>query len=202
MPRWQREKSYLTGSRGSSARSDRVMSAAIRQPGLVSLVSRRHRPTRMTWVSSGTISCAGRTRDQMPRSTRSMRTIQRRNRFRRLQAPPEPRAARRSRRRRAWRASSRRPRSDRGSSARVENDSSACSTVSACGVHAFGEEALDRAAALQHLAQHPQQRDQVDAARPAVHEREQRRAVHLGFEAADELRRVRRPSRRAAPRSS
>ena len=35
MPRWQSEKSYLTGSRGSSRRSDAVMSRAICQPGLV-----------------------------------------------------------------------------------------------------------------------------------------------------------------------
>ena len=35
MPTWQSEKSNRTGSRGSSARSDAVMSAAIFQPGLV-----------------------------------------------------------------------------------------------------------------------------------------------------------------------
>ena len=35
IPRWQSEKSYLTGSSGSSRRSDAVMSRAIRQPGLV-----------------------------------------------------------------------------------------------------------------------------------------------------------------------
>jgi hypothetical protein len=34
MPRWQIEKSYFTGSIGSSSRSVRVMSDAIRQPGL------------------------------------------------------------------------------------------------------------------------------------------------------------------------
>ena len=44
MPRWQIEKSNLTGSTGSMARSDAVMSAAMRQPGLFSLVSRRHWP--------------------------------------------------------------------------------------------------------------------------------------------------------------
>jgi hypothetical protein len=35
MPMWHREKSYFTGSSGSSFRSDAVMSAAIFQPGLV-----------------------------------------------------------------------------------------------------------------------------------------------------------------------
>ena len=46
-------KSYFTGSEGSSSRSACVMSAAIFQPGLAYLVSRRHRPTRMTCVSMG-----------------------------------------------------------------------------------------------------------------------------------------------------
>jgi hypothetical protein len=35
MPRWQIEKSYFTGSCGSSARSESVISRAIAQPGLV-----------------------------------------------------------------------------------------------------------------------------------------------------------------------
>ena len=35
MPRWQTEKSYFTGSAGSSCRSDAVMSRAMRHPGLV-----------------------------------------------------------------------------------------------------------------------------------------------------------------------
>ena len=56
MPTWHSEKSKRTGSRGSSARSEAVMSAAIRQPGLVYRVRRRQRPRRMTCVSSGTIS--------------------------------------------------------------------------------------------------------------------------------------------------
>jgi hypothetical protein len=34
MPRWQSAKSYFTGSSASSARSDAVMSRAMRQPGL------------------------------------------------------------------------------------------------------------------------------------------------------------------------
>jgi hypothetical protein len=42
----------------------------------------------MTCVSSGTINRAGVTRDQTPRSSASLRTIQRRKRFRRLHAEP------------------------------------------------------------------------------------------------------------------
>jgi hypothetical protein len=64
------------------------MSRAMRQPGLTYVVSPRQRPTRITWVSSGTISFAGDTRFHTPRSSASQRTIQRRNRFSRLQ--PEP----------------------------------------------------------------------------------------------------------------
>ena len=52
----------------------------------------------MTWVSSGTISLAGGTRDHTPRSSASWRTIQRRNRFRRLQ-PTRPTGAERNSRR-------------------------------------------------------------------------------------------------------
>ena len=89
MPRWQSEKSYFTGSAGSIARSDAVISAAIRQPGLLRRVSRRQAPTRTMCVSSGTTSPAGDTRVQTPTSTASRRTIQRRKRFSRLQAPPE-----------------------------------------------------------------------------------------------------------------
>ena len=115
MPRWQREKSYLTGSRGSSARSDRVMSAAIRQPGL---------------VSSG---------EPQASADANHVGVERHDQLRRLHARPDAqvdaidadhpaqeqvealagaagtRAARRSRRRRVWRASSRRPRSGPGS---------------------------------------------------------------------------------------
>ncbi len=64
------------------------MSRAIGQPGLVRFVSRRQRPTRITCVSSGTTSNALDTLDQTPRSSASCRTIQRRNRFNRLQALP------------------------------------------------------------------------------------------------------------------
>jgi hypothetical protein len=35
IPMWHSAKSYLTGSSGSSRRSDAVMSRAIRHPGLV-----------------------------------------------------------------------------------------------------------------------------------------------------------------------
>jgi hypothetical protein len=88
MPTWHSAKSKRTGSSGSIARSAAVISAAIFQPGLRYPVSRRQRPSRITWVSSGTISRDGGTRDHTPRSIASRRTIQRRNRFRRLQALP------------------------------------------------------------------------------------------------------------------
>ena len=89
MPRWQSAKSYLTGSSGSSGRSDAVISRAMAPAGARdSASSRRQRPTRMTCVSSGTTSADARHRDQTPRSSASRRTIQRRNRFSRLQALP------------------------------------------------------------------------------------------------------------------
>jgi len=68
------------------------MSRAMAQPGLVYRVNRRHRLTRITCVSSGTMRLAVRTDDHTPRSSASRRTIQRRNRFIRLQAlPPDGR---------------------------------------------------------------------------------------------------------------
>jgi hypothetical protein len=76
------------GSSGSSARSDAVISAAIFHPGLTRRVSRMHRPTRMTWVSSGITSLAAETRVHTPTSTASWRTIHRKNRFSRLQPLP------------------------------------------------------------------------------------------------------------------
>ncbi len=42
IPTWQSEKSYLIGSAGSSRLSELVMSCAMRQPGLVYFVRRRH----------------------------------------------------------------------------------------------------------------------------------------------------------------
>jgi hypothetical protein len=88
MPRWQIEKSYRVGSSLSIRASDAVMSLAIFQPGLCRRVSWRQRPTRMTWVSSGTTSLEGGIRVQTPRSSASCRIIHRRKRFRRLHALP------------------------------------------------------------------------------------------------------------------
>ncbi len=88
MPTWQIEKSKRTGSSGSMARSDAVICAAMRQPGEVYRVNPRHLPRRMTCVSSGTISFDRGTDRQAPRSTSSRRTIQRRNRFKRLHPLP------------------------------------------------------------------------------------------------------------------
>ena len=64
MLRWQSAKSYRTGSSASSARNDAVMSDAIFQPGEARRVNRRHFPTRIVCVSSGTTSC--RARNQRP----------------------------------------------------------------------------------------------------------------------------------------
>ncbi len=69
-------------------RREAVMSRAMRHPGLVYVVRRRQRPTRITCVSSGTISLEGDTLVQTPRSSASFRTIQRMNRLRRLQPLP------------------------------------------------------------------------------------------------------------------
>lgn len=85
---WQSEKSNLTGSTGSIRRSDAVIEAAILHPGEVYAVSPRHRPRRITCVSSGTTSRAGATRVQIPRSISSRRTIHLRNRLSRLHALP------------------------------------------------------------------------------------------------------------------
>jgi len=65
------------------------MSAAIFQFGEEYRVNRKQRPSRMTWVSSGMMSRDGDTSVHVPKSMASCRTIQRRNRLRRLQAPPD-----------------------------------------------------------------------------------------------------------------
>lgn len=69
-------------------RNDAVIDAAIFHPGDVYGVSLRHRPRRITWVSSGTTSRDGGSRVHTPKSIASRRTIHLRNRFSRLQALP------------------------------------------------------------------------------------------------------------------
>jgi hypothetical protein len=54
------------------------MSAAMRHPGETYRVSPRHRPSLITWTSSGTISLEADTRRQTPMSIASRLTIQRR----------------------------------------------------------------------------------------------------------------------------
>ena len=88
IPRWHNAKSYFTGSDASKRRKHAVMSSAMRHPGVEYRVRRRHRPTRITCVSSGMMSCDGATSVQTPRSSLSRRTIHRRNRLRRLHALP------------------------------------------------------------------------------------------------------------------
>ena len=53
------------------------------------------------------------------------------------------------------------------------------------------EGALDRSVLAQHRLQHQQQRDEVGAADPAVHDRRQRARVAAGIEVADVARRMR-----------
>ena len=69
-------------------RNDAVISAAIRHPAVRYVVRPRHRPTRITWTSSGMMRREADIRVHVPRSIPSRRTIQRRNRFRRLHALP------------------------------------------------------------------------------------------------------------------
>ncbi len=61
----------------------------MRHPGEVYVVRPRQRESLMTCVSSGMISFDGDTRVHSPKSTLSRRTIQRRNRFKRLHALPD-----------------------------------------------------------------------------------------------------------------
>ena len=88
IPRWQSAKSYLTGSAGSSRRSDAVMSR--RHPPARARVARQPQaPPEADHVRVERHDQLRRgTRVHTPRSTASRRTIQRRNRFSRLQALP------------------------------------------------------------------------------------------------------------------
>ncbi len=56
---------------------------------------------------------------------------------------------------------------------------------------AFDEELLDASVAIEHLAQNPEQRDQVNAARPPVHHRAKLGVRGVGFEASHEGGRMR-----------
>ncbi len=145
----------------------------------------------MMCVSSGTTSCDGDTRVQPPGSTASRRTIQRRNRFSRLQ-----------------RAAAGRPREE-VAVAGTGGDGAAVGGADVDGAGAGGERverrpdvgrgrivagdegALDRSVLAQHRLQHQHQRDEVGAADPAVHDRRQRARVAAGIEVADVARRVR-----------
>ena len=85
---WQREKSYFTGSVGSSRRSPRVISSVIFQLRLRRRVSPSARAMFSMWVSTGIRSAAGGIAVQSPKSGASRRIIQRRKSSIRLQAPP------------------------------------------------------------------------------------------------------------------
>lgn len=56
---------------------------------------------------------------------------------------------------------------------------------------AFDKELLEASVTIEHLAQNPEQRDQVNAARPAVHHRAKLGVRGVGFEASHEGGRMR-----------
>src|SRR5436309_14432901 len=85
---WQRATSYSTGSSGSIAASRRVISSAMREVRDFRRVRPMDRAMFSTWVSTGIKSRAGATAVHRPKSGGSRRTIQRRNRCRRLHGPP------------------------------------------------------------------------------------------------------------------
>ena len=190
IPTWQIEKSKRTGSTGSIARSEAVMSAAMRHPGDVYRVSRRHRPSRITCVSSGTISFARGIDVHAPRSTSSRRTIQRRNRFRRLQPLPPTAAERNSRRPCAPAPAARRRPSGRAPSPAAKS----CPAPRRCRSRPARnppEEPFDRSGPVHHLPQKPEKRDDVDPARPAMDHRAELRVRRLRVEPPHVLRRGR-----------
>ncbi len=85
---WQSEKSYFTGSAGSSSRRRAVISSAIFQFRLRRRVSPIERAMFSMWVSTGISSARGGMSRQRPKSGGSRRTIQRRKRSSRLHGPP------------------------------------------------------------------------------------------------------------------
>ena len=164
------------------------MSRAIGHPGLTRRVRRRHRPTRMTCVSSGTTSLAGDTRVHTPRSSASRRTIHRRNRFIRLQPLPRTGAERNSRRR-GVSALFHTPHAGRAP-ARASKTVERGFDILRRRVVAFEEEIFDRPGAVDHLPHDPQQRDQIRSARPPMDDIGERGAVTMGIEAAHVGRRL------------
>ena len=121
-------------------------------------------------VSSGTISCAGRTFFQTPRSTRSSRTIQRRNRLSRLHAPPDDGREKKYATPgfgflRPYTAAT------SSASARVENDCERIADVDRIARRGLRRRSL-RSIPLRSIIclQDPHQRGEVGAVGPAVHE--------------------------------
>src|SRR5258708_14703871 len=91
IPRWQREKSYLTGSAGSKRASARVISTVVVHEGEARRVRPRLRDSLWTWTSTGTNRPLGRTPSwaHRPRSTPARgRTIQRGKTRGRFTPPP------------------------------------------------------------------------------------------------------------------
>ena len=90
IPRWQMEKSYLTGSAGSSARSFAVISRAMRQSACFRVVKPSSPQILWMCASTGITSFAGEMPVQSPRSMPSSgRTIHLRYMQSLLQALPE-----------------------------------------------------------------------------------------------------------------
>src|SRR3972149_84812 len=75
MPLWQRAKSYLSGSLGSSLLRLSVISTAIFQSGVFLFVSPRQSETRFMWVSKGITSLEGGISFHIPKSMSFLRTI-------------------------------------------------------------------------------------------------------------------------------
>ncbi len=88
IPRRVRAKSYRTGSSGQMQAKPRVTSIAHRRSACFRVVRPREKAILCICVSRGTTRCEAETPFQIPGSTLSLRTIQRKNRFNLLQALP------------------------------------------------------------------------------------------------------------------
>ena len=143
----------------------------------------------MTCTSSGTTSRAGDTRVHTPRSTASRRTIQRRKRFRRLHALPADGCAKKRLHAGVARCRQRAAGRSPGPARRTTRGRARCRATR--GRRRRGRTARSMPLRPQHVLQHAQERDDVLAARPAVHERRERPAVARRVEGAHERRRRR-----------
>ena len=186
IPTWQMEKSNRTGSTGSMARSEAVMSAAMRHPG------------------SGSASNA----DTAPAESRACREARRaaparcvsRRRGRPHPAAPStagrdsgacrrcpPQAAGKSSRHPAA-AAIVRTRSAGRMPARARKTKSAPALCPVQTDRRPPQRTPQWTRRLEHLPQHPEQRDDVGSTNPAMYERRERRALNPRLERLDERR--------------